>query len=81
MSSANQAPGVGAATSGNGGDGLLSHSLLLGERLYFFSRLRFLAAAGILTGVPDIWQYIIKGLVIICAVALDRYRLRHGGRT
>jgi len=51
VSSANQAPGVGAATSGNGGDGLLSHSLLLGERLYFFSRLRFLAAAGILTGV------------------------------
>jgi signal transduction histidine kinase len=30
---------------------MLSHSLLLGERLYFFSRLRFLAAAGILTGV------------------------------
>jgi signal transduction histidine kinase len=39
-----------AATGGNGGDALLSHSLLLGERLYFFSRLRFLAAAGILTG-------------------------------
>jgi ribose transport system permease protein len=29
----------------------------------------------ILTGVSDIWQYIIKGLVIIGAVALDRYRL------
>jgi len=28
----------------------------------------------ILTGVSDIWQYIIKGLVIIGAVALDRYR-------
>lgn len=28
----------------------------------------------ILVGVSDIWQYIIKGLVIIVAVALDRYR-------
>jgi ribose transport system permease protein len=28
----------------------------------------------ILTGVPDIWQYIIKGLVIIGAVTLDRLR-------
>lgn len=28
----------------------------------------------ILTGVSDIWQYIIKGLVIIIAVSLDRYR-------
>jgi len=35
----------------------------------------------ILVGVSDIWQYIIKGLVIIVAVALDRYRLRDGGRT
>lgn len=35
----------------------------------------------ILLGVSDIWQYIIKGLVIIGAVALDRYRLEHGGRT
>jgi ribose transport system permease protein len=35
----------------------------------------------ILLGISDIWQYIIKGLVIIGAVALDRYRLRHGGRT
>ena len=35
----------------------------------------------ILVGVSDIWQYIIKGLVIIGAVALDRYRLSHGGRT
>ena len=34
----------------------------------------------ILVGVSDIWQYIIKGLVIIVAVALDRYRLRDGGR-
>ena len=51
MSSANQPLDAGAAASGNGGDSLLSHSLLLGERLYFFSRLRFLAAAGILTGV------------------------------
>jgi signal transduction histidine kinase len=51
VSSTNRALTAGAATSANGGDGLLSHSLLLGERLYFFSRLRFLAAAGILTGV------------------------------
>ena len=35
----------------------------------------------ILLGISDIWQFIIKGLVIIGAVALDRYRLRHGGRT
>lgn len=34
----------------------------------------------VLTGVSDIWQYIIKGLVIIAAVALDRYR-RSGVRT
>jgi ribose transport system permease protein len=35
----------------------------------------------ILTGVSDIWQYIIKGLVIIAAVALDRYRFAGGART
>ena len=35
----------------------------------------------ILLGISDIWQYIIKGLVIIGAVALDRYRSRQGGRT
>ncbi|RVC72437.1 ribose ABC transporter permease, partial [Mesorhizobium sp. M2A.F.Ca.ET.046.02.1.1] len=35
----------------------------------------------ILAGVSDIWQYIIKGLVIIVAVALDRYRLQAGART
>jgi len=34
----------------------------------------------ILIGVSDIWQYIIKGLVIVVAVALDRFRLQ-GGRT
>jgi len=34
----------------------------------------------ILVGVSDIWQYIIKGLVIIGAVALDRYR-QAGART
>lgn len=34
----------------------------------------------ILLGVSDIWQYIIKGLVIIGAVALDRYR-QSGART
>ncbi|WP_368484267.1 ABC transporter permease subunit [Thalassospira lucentensis] len=35
----------------------------------------------ILTGVSDIWQFIIKGLVIIAAVSLDRYRLKSGSRT
>jgi len=35
----------------------------------------------ILTGVSDIWQYVIKGLVIIGAVALDRYRLQGSART
>jgi|TARA_R110000737_G_scaffold205177_5_gene223860 ribose transport system permease protein len=35
----------------------------------------------ILTGVSDIWQFIIKGLVIIAAVSLDRYRLQGNGRT
>jgi ribose transport system permease protein len=35
----------------------------------------------ILTGVPDVWQYIIKGLIIIGAVALDRYRLQGSART
>jgi len=35
----------------------------------------------ILTGVSDIWQFIIKGLVIIAAVALDRYRLKGNART
>lgn len=34
----------------------------------------------ILVGVSDIWQYIVKGLVIIGAVALDRYR-QSGART
>jgi predicted ABC-type sugar transport system permease subunit len=35
----------------------------------------------ILTGVSDIWQYIIKGLVIIGAVTLDRYRLAKTARS
>ena len=35
----------------------------------------------VLLGVSDIWQFIIKGLVIIGAVALDRFRLQHGART
>jgi ribose transport system permease protein len=34
----------------------------------------------ILTGVSDIWQYIIKGLVIIGAVGLDRYRISRAPR-
>jgi ribose transport system permease protein len=35
----------------------------------------------ILLGVPDVWQYIIKGGVIIGAVTLDRLRLRGSART
>ena len=35
----------------------------------------------ILLGVSDIWQLIVKGIVIIGAVALDRYRLRGSART
>lgn len=35
----------------------------------------------ILLGVSDIWQYIVKGLVIIGAVALDRYRRKDAART
>jgi len=34
----------------------------------------------ILVGVSDIWQYIVKGLVIIVAVALDRYRIQGSAR-
>ncbi|MBV9244002.1 MAG: ribose ABC transporter permease [Methylobacteriaceae bacterium] len=35
----------------------------------------------ILTGVPDIWQYIVKGLVIIGAVTLDHFRQSGEART
>jgi len=35
----------------------------------------------VMLGVSDIWQYIIKGLVIIGAVALDRYRQKASART
>ncbi len=35
----------------------------------------------VLVGVSDIWQFIIKGLVIIGAVGLDRLRLQGGTRT
>jgi ribose transport system permease protein len=35
----------------------------------------------ILVGVSDIWQFIIKGLVIIGAVTLDRFRSRGSART
>ena len=35
----------------------------------------------VLLGVSDIWQYIVKGLVIVGAVALDRYRQRDSART
>jgi ribose transport system permease protein len=35
----------------------------------------------ILIGVSDVWQYVIKGVVIIGAVALDRYRLQGSART
>lgn len=35
----------------------------------------------VLMGVSDIWQYVIKGLVIIGAVALDRFRRKGSART
>lgn len=35
----------------------------------------------ILMNVSEIWQFIVKGLVIIGAVALDRYRLKGSART
>ena len=35
----------------------------------------------ILMDVSDIWQFIIKGLVIVGAVALDRYRNKGSART
>lgn len=35
----------------------------------------------ILVGVSDVWQMILKGLVIVGAVALDRYRLRDAARS
>jgi ribose transport system permease protein len=35
----------------------------------------------VIVGVSDISQYIIKGLVIIAAVALDRYRNNGESRT
>jgi len=35
----------------------------------------------ILMNVSEIWQFIVKGLVIIGAVALDRYRLQGSART
>ena len=35
----------------------------------------------ILMNVTEIWQFIIKGLVIVGAVALDRYRLQGSART
>jgi ribose transport system permease protein len=35
----------------------------------------------ILTGVPDVWQYIVKGLVIIAAVTIDRFRQSREERT
>ncbi|PMS35149.1 ribose transport system permease protein [Trinickia symbiotica] len=35
----------------------------------------------VLFGVSDIWQYIVKGLVIVGAVTLDRYRQRGSARS
>ena len=35
----------------------------------------------VLVGVSDIWQYVIKGLVIIGAVALDHFRQKGSART
>jgi signal transduction histidine kinase len=61
-----------------GEDLLLTHSLMLGERLYLFARLRFLAAAGILVGGPfatyvvgipglDLWA--LSGLALFLAAS------------
>jgi ribose transport system permease protein len=41
----------------------------------------FLTNGLVLLGVSDIWQFIIKGLVIIAAVMLDRVRLQGSVRT
>jgi signal transduction histidine kinase len=61
-----------------GEDLLLTHSQVLGERLYLFARLRFLAAAGILAGGPfarlvvgisglDLWA--LSGLALFLAAS------------
>lgn len=35
----------------------------------------------ILLGVSDVWQYIIKGIVIVGAVTIDKYRLSSSGKS
>jgi signal transduction histidine kinase len=54
-------------------DLILTHSLLLGERLFLFARLRFLAAAGILVGGPFA-TYVVGvhglNLAALCGAAL-----------
>ena len=59
-----------------GEDLLLTHSLMLGERLYLFARLRFLAAAGILVagpfatyvvGIPGLDLWALAGLALFLA--------------
>jgi hypothetical protein len=49
---------------------ILTHSLLLGERLYLFVRLRFLAAAGILLGASFATQVVgVRGLPLTALAA------------
>jgi signal transduction histidine kinase len=59
---------------------ILTHSLLLGERLYLFARLRFLAAAGILVGALFATYVVgIRGLNLLAlagaAVFLTAYNV------
>jgi signal transduction histidine kinase len=50
---------------------LLTHSLMLGERLYLFARLRFLASAGILVGGPFATYVVgIRGLDLLALSVL-----------
>jgi signal transduction histidine kinase len=80
------------------GEGLLlTHSQVLGERLYLFSRLRFLAAAGILAGGPfarlvvgisGLNLYALSGLALFLAASnvavflvVRPYRGGHNGQS
>lgn len=75
-----------------GQDLILTHSLMLGERLYLFARLRFMAAAGILlgglfatyvVGVPDLNLKALAGAAIFLAaynVCIFLSVRPHGGR-
>ena len=62
---------------------VLTVGIRAASQIYFEAALiiAVLSNGLILVGVSDIWQYIIKGLVIIVAVALDRYRAKGLSRT